>query len=301
MNELGNLIEVIASQNPTYIATAYEGSEKGYNEKLYFENYFLSLGVNVIDCDICSLSAFSATIELLKPNFGIFFSEKEKFILNNKGYIIFDLKRGSFEKKVKKWNEIGNFDTFNSNNYYLKKINEIIKNNIKEKINKHIIVDTNFGSLSKIAPYVLRNIFTKVTTLNASIEKTYEEENIETIYHIIEAYNADLGILFDRIGYSLRIFNKEGEIKKEEILKNVIEFIVKHEKDSKIIMFNDIVKEFENFPIEYVNDEKILSKYIENNLVIINSRNISLIYPKLSKCFDSLLTFIFFYLNRFIY
>jgi len=173
------------------VAVCYDGSEIAFRDKNLLEAYIMGKGIDVIDCDICALNVLSASIKKLDVDFGISVLENEIFIMNRYGEII--KINGKDEFKLKTWKEIGEKESRDANLIYMKELFKILS---LKNINKHLILNLNFSPLFKVAPYIFRKVFSKVTTLNATNIITINYDPVTLTKSMIKAYNADIGIIF---------------------------------------------------------------------------------------------------------
>jgi hypothetical protein len=79
----------------------------------------------------------------------------------------------------------------------------------------------NFSPLFKVAPYIFRKIFKKVTTLNATNIKTVNDDPLAITKNLAKSYNADAAIIFDKYGFSLKILINNEEVPSEKIFDKV--------------------------------------------------------------------------------
>ncbi len=112
-----------------------------------------------------------------------------------------------FENQAKRvdWRKIGQV-CFLPN--VMEEYKAAIKNHIEvdaiEKMHYHVIVDPANGVGGLVAPYLLRELGCRVTTINANIDGTFPNrlpeprpENLQDLMKTVKAVGADFGIAFD--------------------------------------------------------------------------------------------------------
>jgi phosphomannomutase/phosphoglucomutase len=127
-----------------------------------------------------------------------------------------------FDEKLKtvKWNEIGEI-------YGLPGILEVYREGVKKHVDVtaiqkrrfHVVVDAGSGVGGLVAPYLLREIGCKVTTINANIDGPFpgrppepRPENLGELSSIIRAVGADLGVAYDGDADRSIFVDEKGEI-----------------------------------------------------------------------------------------
>lgn len=262
--EILKIVNFLHENNAKIVATCYDGSDIAYKYKNLLEAYILGKGIDVVDCDICALNVLSASIKKLDVDFGINVLENEFFVLNKHGEII--QINGEKEYKLNSWKDVGEKETRDVNLIYMR---EIFKMFSLKSIDKHLILNLNFSPLFKIAPYIFRKIFRRITTLNATNIETIDYDPVITTKSMIKAYEADVGIIFDKYGFGLKIFEKDNEISSEEILEKVIKSLK-----------NNVLRDAQ---IEHISFDKKLN---------------SIKYTKFSSVNDSILTSLLYLLQE---
>jgi phosphomannomutase len=262
VEELIRIANFLNKKEAKNVAMCYDGSEEAYAKKNLLEGYILGEGINVIDCDICATNVLSATIKKLEVDYGVSILENDLIIMNNEGEII--KVNGEKEYRLKTWKDIGEKEVRDVNLIYQREILKIL--NLKN-IEKHVILNLNFSPLFKVAPYIFRKIFKKVTTLNATNIKTINDEPLTITKNLVKSYNADAAIIFDKYGFSLKILINNEEVSSEQIFGKV-----------KNTILNRVLKEAELKDIHF------------------DSKLNSIKFTKFSKVYDSILTAVLFFL-----
>jgi phosphomannomutase len=262
VEELIRIANFLNKKEAKNVAMCYDGSEEAYVKKNLLESYILGEGINVIDCDICATNVLSAAIKKLEVDFGISILENDLIIMDNEGEII--KVNGEKEYILKTWKDIGEKEVRDVNLIYQREILKIL--NLKN-IEKHVILNLNFSPLFKVAPYIFRKIFKKVTTLNATNIKTINDEPLTITKNLAKSYNADAAIIFDKYGFSLKILINNEEVSSEQIFGKV-----------KNAILNRVLKEAELKDIHF------------------DSKLNSIKFTKFSKVYDSILTAVLFFL-----
>lgn len=112
-----------------------------------------------------------------------------------------------FNEKIRrvKWNEIGKiYQLPEVLNLYNKAIESHEDVAAIQKKHFHVVVDPGNGVGALTAPYVLRNLGCKVTTINANIDGTFPNrlseprpENLSELASTVKAVKADIGVAYD--------------------------------------------------------------------------------------------------------
>ncbi len=290
-----DLVKKISFLNPKSLATAYDGTSRAYTSKNLFESFMLSLGINLVSCDSSTPSMMSSSLKELDVDYGVFFLENNYMVFDKKGLPMMELPSLSSEYEIKRWNEIGILERVEISKFYRRKIEDFF--DLKTKRLGHIVVNLNFSPLSKVVPYILRNISLRLTTLQASEEETLREDferSVETTRLAMNAYKAELAFVIDRIGETIRLLNDE-----KDFLKKACSFILKKDEKIKEILFlGEHYFEFDGVKSRRIKKEDL--RFDESTLIVDTSKN-SIIYPKISWWFDSFITFLSWYSDNFLY
>jgi phosphomannomutase len=263
VEELIKIANFLNKKEAKNVAVCYDGSEEAYVKKNLLEGYILGEGINVVDCDICATNVLSATVKKLEVDYGVSILENDLIIINSEGEII--KVNGEKEYILKTWKDIGEKEVRDANLIYQREIFKILNS---KNIEKHIILNLNFSPLFKVAPYIFRKIFKKVTTLNATNIKTNNDDPLAITKNLAKSYNADAAIIFDKYGLSLKILINNEEVPSEKIFDKV-----------KNAILNGTLKDAELKDIQFDN------------------RLNSIKFTKFSKVYDSILTVLLFFLQ----
>ena len=125
----------------------------------------------------------------------------------------------------------------------------------------------NFSPLFKVAPYIFRKIFKKVTTLNATNIKTINDDALIITKNLVKSYNADAAVIFDKYGFSLKILINNEEVSSKQIFDKI-----------KNAILNGVLKDAELKDIHF------------------DSKLNSIKFNKFSRVYDSILTAVLFFL-----
>jgi len=124
---------------------------------------------------------------------------------------------------------------------------EAIKTHVdKEKIarkNYHVVVDAGNSVGSQAAPYLLRDLGCRVTTINANIDGTFpgrlpepRPENLNDLSLTVKAVGADLGVAFDGDADRSVFVDERGEIQwGDKTFALVEKHFLKENKGEKIV------------------------------------------------------------------
>lgn len=115
-----------------------------------------------------------------------------------------DIFFGNKSKPVE-WNKIGTAtDLLGINKEYVEGIKRHVDTKRVATRNYHVVIDAANSVGSLAAPYLLRDLGCKVTTINANIDGTFpgrlpepRPENLEELATIVRAVHANLGVAFD--------------------------------------------------------------------------------------------------------
>jgi phosphomannomutase/phosphoglucomutase len=127
-----------------------------------------------------------------------------------------------FHERVRKakWNEIGETQRLPE---VLNTYREAIKKHVDvpsiRKRHLHVVVDAGNGVGALVAPYLLREIGCRVTTVNANIDGTFPSrhpeprpENLGELASTVRAVSADLGVAYDGDADRAIFVDEGGEI-----------------------------------------------------------------------------------------
>lgn len=127
-----------------------------------------------------------------------------------------------FDERIRKagWNEIGEIRQLPG---ILDVYTEAIKKHVDVKaIRKkrfHVVVDAGSGVGGLVAPYLLREIGCRVTTINANIDGTFSRrppeprpEDLGELASMVKAVNADMGVAYDGDADRSIFVDERGEI-----------------------------------------------------------------------------------------
>ena len=127
-----------------------------------------------------------------------------------------------FGEKIRKaeWNEIGEIRQLPG---ILDTYREAIKKHVDVSVIKkrrfHVVVDAGNGVGGLTAPYLLREIGCRVTTINANIDSTFPSrppeprpENLGELASMVRAVSADLGVAYDGDADRSIFVDETGEI-----------------------------------------------------------------------------------------
>jgi phosphomannomutase len=296
------LLGKIYYYKPKRVAIANAGSNLVYPYANLLESNLLALGIDVIDCGICTASILSSAIDNIDSEIGVFFYQENNIvkylIFNHKGIPLFD---DFIDKnyKIKEWKEIGNIINFDILNIYRNKITKLFEEKIKID---HIVLNLNFSPLSKILPYLARKISKRVTTLNSSEFQTVNisfEESLHLSEELLKAYNADLALTVDGLGERLHLYDRHGKV--SSVLERAIKSIKLENNDIRKIYIVGEKSLNLNDSIQAIRIKKIQDITFDEKILIADTQRNSLIYPNISWWFDPIVTFIFWYKDKFIY
>jgi phosphomannomutase len=297
------LLGKIYYYKPKRVAIANDGSNFVYPFFNLLESNLLAIGIDVIDCNVCTASIISSSIKKIEADIGIFLYQENSnikyLIFNNKGIPLFI---GSIDKsyQIKEWKEIGNIINFDILDIYKNKILKLFEEK-EEKID-HIVLNLNFSPLSKILPYITRMFSKRVTTLNSSETQTINisfEESLQISNELLKAYNANLALTVDRLGERFNLQDMNGEVL--DVLERAISAITLGRNNIKKIYVLGERSLSLNSSIQTIRIKKLQEISFDENILVVDTHRNSLIYPDISWWFDPLVTFIFWYKDRFIY
>lgn len=304
MVNLEQLFAFILSKNFKTIAIGYDGSPLGFRDKNFIESNLMAHGIDIVDLDEITTSFMSNIIPKTQAEFGIYLDaseiEQNFFLISNEGKILKINSAIHVNAKLSEWNEVGQAYKFEYVPLLKRDVDKLLKNTFREKLNLNVILNLNYSPSSKVFPYILRNYFSRVTTLNAVAgysERKIEDQKLTEIF--FESYNADIGIEVDKNCENLKIITKKGYIKAEEIIKNFL-------RGLEILGFK--VKRLGvlgNLDFKFISDFEILKinspfelDLNQNDIVFDSNRN-SFIFPRFSFWFDSMMTFLIFSIGFF--
>jgi phosphomannomutase/phosphoglucomutase len=124
------------------------------------------------------------------------------------------------KRQLADWNKLGTLsDLQNVNSEYI----EAIKKHVDiEKIAKkhyHVVIDAANSVGALTAPYLLRDLGCKVTTINSNIDGTFpgrlpepRPENLKELSAIVKGVGADLGVAFDGDADRSIFVDENGEV-----------------------------------------------------------------------------------------
>lgn len=127
-----------------------------------------------------------------------------------------------FDKRIRKaeWNEVGEIRQLPG---ILGVYREAIKKHVDvaaiQKKRFHVVVDAGNGVGGLVAPYLLREIGCRVTTINANIDGTFQgrppeprPENLGELASVVRVVSADLGVAYDGDADRSIFVDERGEI-----------------------------------------------------------------------------------------
>jgi len=127
-----------------------------------------------------------------------------------------------FSEKIRRvqWNEIGGiFQLPEVINLYNKAIERHVNVTAIQKRHCHVVVDPGNGIGALTAPYMLRDLKCKVTTINADVDGTFpgrlpepRPENLGELALTVKAVGADVGIAYDGDADRAIFVDEKGEI-----------------------------------------------------------------------------------------
>ena len=151
-----------------------------------------------------------------------------------------------FNKKIRyaEWNKLGKTRELPGIvNEYVEAIKTHVNVSNIAKRNYHVVVDgaNSVGSLA--APFLLRDLGCKVTTINANIDGTFpgrppepRPENLEKLALTVKAVAADLGVAFDGDADRSIFVDERGKIHwGDKTFALVEKFFLKENKGEKIV------------------------------------------------------------------
>ncbi len=287
-----SLARSVIALNPSYVATSYDGSARGYQAKNLFESFILASGINVIDCKSSTPSMLSSSMEEIKADLGLFFNEKGHIIFDHRG-IPFVIKEEAPNLPLKEWKEIGSLEEIEISRIYSKKLRSVFKLNSKKL--GHVLANLNFSPLSKVAPYILRDISSRLTTLNANEEETLDQsfdEALTITKEAMKAYKAEISFVFDRLGERIVLIDSD-----KDFLKHACSFILKNDREiEEVLVLGNVDLELQGVRFRKIDFEGVV--FDRTKLIVDGERN-SVIYPKISWWFDSFATFLSWYMDKF--
>jgi phosphomannomutase/phosphoglucomutase len=133
-----------------------------------------------------------------------------------------EVERIYFDEKIRyaEWNELGTTrDLPRITDEYVEAIKAHVNVSKIAKKNYHVVVDAANSVGSLAAPYLLRDLGCRVTTINANIDGTFpgrlpepRPENLGKLALTVKAVEADLGIAFDGDADRSVFVDEQGEI-----------------------------------------------------------------------------------------
>jgi len=304
--EYYNLINYIVNIGAKYVILGYDGNSKCYINKNFFASSLLSYGINVIDVDSITKSIFSFTIKRTIADVGVLFTnsaENEEFyVFSKEGKILKGITFSKREIQIKNWNEIGSSQKFDYSDIISTYIKLLLKRVIKTKSNMSIVINLNFSPIYRIFPYLLRDFFYKVTTLNAleRFNNAYDAgiENNLTDY-FFNSYSADIGIEVDLNCERIKIITKDGKISSEDVFKYSLKGIQALDYEvEKVLILNESNS---GFGLSYPIIKSIFEQDIKEKTLVFDPVRSTLLFTNYSYWFDSLFTFFTFYIGRYLY
>jgi phosphomannomutase/phosphoglucomutase len=146
--------------------------------------------------------------------------------------------------KYSEWNKLGTTrDLPEVINEYVEAIKEHVNVPRISKRNYHVVVDAANSVGSLAAPFLLRDLGCKVTTINADIDGTFpgrlpepRPENLQDLALTVKAVNADLGVAFDGDADRSVFVDEKGEIHwGDQTFALVEKYFLKENKGEKIV------------------------------------------------------------------
>jgi phosphomannomutase/phosphoglucomutase len=153
------------------------------------------------------------------------------------------------------WNNIGTVsDLPDVNREYVEAIKKQVDTKRIARKNYHVVIDAANSVGALAAPYLLRDLGCKVTTINANIDGTFpgrlpepRPENLQELSTTVKAVNANLGVAFDGDADRSVFVDEKGEINwGDKTFALVEKYFLKKNKGEKIvtpISSSSIVKE----------------------------------------------------------
>jgi phosphomannomutase/phosphoglucomutase len=127
-----------------------------------------------------------------------------------------------FNEKIKQahWKDIGRiFQLPEVLSLYNKAIERHVNIDVIEKRHFHVVVDPGSGVGALTAPYVLRELGCKVTTINANVDGSFPNrlseprpENLGELASIVRSVKADVGVAYDGDADRAIFVDEKGEI-----------------------------------------------------------------------------------------
>jgi len=127
-----------------------------------------------------------------------------------------------FDKKSRmaKWDKIGEVHQLQGIvNTYIEAVKKHVDVNVIQKKCFHVVVDAGNGVGGLAAPYMLREMGCRVTTINANIDGTFPSrppeprpEQLGELTSAMKAVGADLGVAYDGDGDRSIFVDEKGEI-----------------------------------------------------------------------------------------
>jgi Phosphomannomutase len=307
MLNINDLINFVLAKGFNTVAIGYDGLPLSFKNKNFIEANLLSYGIDIIDLDSITVSFMSNVIHTTDADFGIFIasfnSEPDLFLITKEGKIVKEIGSISANKNLKEWNEVGKIYKFDYSPIIIKEVKRIFEIGFKgRKINRNIVLNMSFSPSSKIFPYILRDYFSKLTTLNATEDFNIPENkssDSKTTELLFESYNADLGIEIDRNCEFLKVITKEGCLNSKDIFKYSLKSLnILGLKLSRLAIINELKVE-ENLGYEIINLSSPLEIDLRKNDLVFDAKRNTFIFPYFSCWFDSMITFLMFTLGSF--
>ncbi len=216
------------------VAIAYDGSKRSQLEMNVIIASLNSFGISTINLGLGSSSTVSYAIKKLNLDGGIMISDETVFI-DRFGIPLCEKDFIKLNAELVSWNRVGKQLSLDIDPYYVEDlINNSLQLLVSQDLAANIVIDLYGGSLSKIAPEVLRLTGSRITTLNAVPESVDDDRSLDDaindIMNATKSWEADIGLLFDRSG------NKLFAIVKDDLItgKELIELALKGLKTTKI-------------------------------------------------------------------
>jgi phosphomannomutase/phosphoglucomutase len=151
-----------------------------------------------------------------------------------------------FDEKMRyaEWSELGTTrDLLGVIDEYVEAMKKHVNVAKISKKNFHIVVDAANSVGSLAAPFLLRDLGCKVTTINADIDGTFpgrppepRPENLQDLALTVKAVNADLGVAFDGDADRSVFVDEKGEIHwGDKTFALVEKYFLKENKGEKIV------------------------------------------------------------------
>ncbi len=157
-----------------------------------------------------------------------------------------EIEKAYFGDKIRlaEWDKMGvTRDLTGIIDEYIEAIETHVKGTEIAKRKYHVVVDpaNSVGSLA--APYLLRNLGCKVTTINANVDGTFpgrlpepRPENLGNLALIVKAVEADLGVAFDSDADRSVFVDEKGEVHwGDKTFALVEKYFLKENKGEKIV------------------------------------------------------------------